>query len=123
MVQPYLSAVDTEGETAVLVFGGEVSHAARKSAVLAVGGGGRCGVGAQPHVSPAQASEAEVALARQVVGVVRSWGHELLYARVDMLPGPVLVELEVTEPSLFMTQAPGSEAAFARAVRRAVERC
>jgi glutathione synthase/RimK-type ligase-like ATP-grasp enzyme len=123
MVQPYLSAVDTEGETAVLVFGGEVSHAARKSAVLEVGGGVPVGVGGQSHVSPAQASEAEVALARQVVGVVRSWGHELLYARVDMLPGPVLVELEVTEPSLFMTQAPGSEAAFARAVRRAVERC
>jgi glutathione synthase/RimK-type ligase-like ATP-grasp enzyme len=121
MVQPYVEAVDAEGETAVLVFGGEVSHAARKSAILQPGAGVPSGVGGQSHVSPGQASDAEVALALQVVDVVRSWGHELLYARVDMLPGPVLIELEVTEPSLFLKQAPGSEAAFARAVRRALE--
>lgn len=120
MVQPYLDVVDTEGETAVLVFGGEVSHAARKSAVLQVGGGVPERVGAW-RVSPAEADPAQVALARQVVDVVRSWGHELLYARVDLLPGPVLIELEVTEPSLFLAKAPGSEVRFARAVRRAVE--
>lgn len=121
MVQPYLHAVDSEGETAVLVFDGAVSHAARKSAVLEVGGGVPERVG-RWRVGPSEAGAAEVALARQVVEVVRSWGHDLLYARVDMLPGPVLIELEVTEPSLFLSHAPGSEARFARAVRRAAER-
>jgi glutathione synthase/RimK-type ligase-like ATP-grasp enzyme len=118
MVQPYVSAVDEAGETAVLVFDGEVSHAARKAALLRVGEGVPTGVGGQSHVSPSVATAAEVALARQVVDVVRFWGDELLYARVDLLPGPVLVELEVTEPSLFLRQAEGSADRFARAVRR-----
>jgi hypothetical protein len=34
----------------------------------------------------------------------------------------VLIELEVTEPSLFLRHAPGSAARFARAVRRAADR-
>ena len=36
----------------------------------------------------------------------------LLYARIDMIPGldgePLLVELELTEPSLFLGTAPGA---------------
>jgi hypothetical protein len=120
MVQPYLAAVDTLGETAVLVFDGEVSHGAYKSAVL------RLGEGEAPlgswTIGPREPSEQERELALQVVDVVRGWGDELLYARIDMLPGPVLIELEVTEPSLFLLQAPGSEARYARAVRRWAER-
>jgi glutathione synthase/RimK-type ligase-like ATP-grasp enzyme len=121
MVQPYLSAVDTDGETAVLVFGGEVSHAARKGPVLTVGGGIDNTVVSRQLTSPRDPTSEEVALAEQVLSVVRGWGDELLYARVDLLPGPVLIELEVTEPSLFLRHAPGSAARFARAVRRAVE--
>jgi hypothetical protein len=63
-----------------------------------------------------------VALAEQVLAVVRGWGDEPLYARVDMLPGPVLIELEVTEPSLFLRHDEGAAERFARAVRRAGER-
>jgi hypothetical protein len=42
----------------------------------------------------------------------------LLYARVDLLPGdePALLELELTEPSLFFAHAPGAAERFARAV-------
>jgi hypothetical protein len=54
-----------------------------------------------------------------VLDVVRSWGHDLLYARVDLLPGPVLIELEVTEPSLFLRHSEGAAQRFAHAVRRA----
>jgi glutathione synthase/RimK-type ligase-like ATP-grasp enzyme len=121
MVQPYLSAVDTDGETAVLVFGGEVSHGARKGPVLSVGGGIDNTVVSRQLTSPRAPSTEEVALAEQVLSVVRGWGDELLYARVDLLPGPVLIELEVTEPSLFLRHAPGSAQRFARAVRRAIE--
>ena len=120
MVQPYLDRVDAEGETAVLVFDGEVSHAACKSAVLTLGEGEpELGSWTMGSRTP---SDAEVALALRVVAEVRGWGDDLLYARVDLLPGPVLIELEVTEPSLFLQHAPGSAQTFARAVRERVTR-
>jgi glutathione synthase/RimK-type ligase-like ATP-grasp enzyme len=122
MVQPYVEAVDVAGETAVLVFDGEVSHAARKAALLTVGAGAGDGVDSRAFVSAAEASAEELAVTHQVLDVVRSWGHELLYARVDLLPGPVVVELEVTEPSLFLRHAPGSAERFAAAVRRWAQR-
>jgi len=46
---------------------------------------------------------------------------DLLYARVDLIRdgsgSPVLLELELTEPSLFFAHSPGSAARFAQAVR------
>ena len=116
MVQPYVHAVDADGETAVLVFDGEFSHGARKSAVLTRGGG-------EPELGswtmdPRAPSEVEREMAMRVVEAVKGWGDDLLYARVDLLPGPVLIELEVTEPSLFLGLAPGSAQRFARAVAR-----
>ena len=116
MLQPYLDAVDSAGETAVLCFDGEVSHGGYKSAVLRVGGG-QPGLGAW-EVGGREVTDAEAELARRVLEVAQSWGSDLLYARVDLLPGPVLIELEVTEPSLFLGFTPGSAARFARAVRR-----
>jgi glutathione synthase/RimK-type ligase-like ATP-grasp enzyme len=117
MVQPYVEAVDQHGETAVLVFDGVVSHGACKSAVLTPGAG-------EPElggwsITPREPSAQERDLALRVVDLV---GRELLYARVDLLPGPVLVELEVTEPSLFLQEAPGSAQRYAAAVRRWAER-
>ena len=114
MVQPYLDQVDTEGETAVLVFAGQVSHAARKSAVLTTGAG-------VPELgswtmTPREPTAEQVELALAVTA-----GRDLVYARVDLLPtptGPVVVELEVTEPSLYLRRAPGSAQRLAGAVRR-----
>ena len=44
----------------------------------------------------------------------------LLYARVDLIPdadgAPLLVELELAEPSLFLGTAPGSADRFADAI-------
>ncbi len=116
MVQPYVGAVDSHGETAVLVFDGVVSHGAHKSAVLTLGDG-EAALGSW-SIQERTPSVEEQALARQVVEVASSWGEELLYARVDLLPGPLLIELEVTEPSLYLTLAPGSAPRFARAVAR-----
>ena len=115
MVQPYVDAVDAAGETAVLVFGGEVSHAARKSACL-VPGEGVPALGSWT-ISEREPSPEEVALALRVTA-----GRDLLYARVDLLPGPLLVELEVTEPSLMMRHAPEAPARFARAVAERARR-
>jgi hypothetical protein len=59
-------------------------------------------------------------VAERAVGAVRDrFGTDLLYARVDLLPtpdGPVVVEVELTEPSLFLQHADGAADRFAVAV-------
>ena len=120
MLQPYVEAVDAAGETAVLVFGAQVSHGARKAAVLTLGAG-EAELGSW-EMGPREPSAEEVALAEQVVAEAQSWGDDLLYARVDLLPGPLLVELEVTEPSLFLDLAPGSAERLADVIRAWTER-
>jgi glutathione synthase/RimK-type ligase-like ATP-grasp enzyme len=119
MVQPYLDGVEVEGETAVLVFDGQVSHAARKGAILRLGTGVDNAFDGYA-ITPRDPSPEERELALRVLEEVRSWGDDLLYARVDLLPGPVLIELEVTEPSLFLRHAPGAAQRYAAAVRRRV---
>jgi hypothetical protein len=44
-------------------------------------------------------------------------GGGLLYGRVDLMAGVVL-ELEITEPSLYLTYAAGAAERFARAIER-----
>ncbi len=69
--------------------------------------------------------QAELAVAERVLAAVPG-GADLLYARVDLLPGPdglpVLLELELTEPSLFLWTAPGPADRLADAVVRALDR-
>ncbi|HWS32762.1 MAG TPA: hypothetical protein VN408_08460, partial [Actinoplanes sp.] len=124
MIQPYLSAVDTEGETAVLCLpdaSGELtfSHGIRKSAMLTVSGGGRVDAGSE-RITARQPSIAELDLAVRVLAAIPGGAKQLLYARVDMIPGPdgapTLIELELTEPSLFLRTAPGSADRLADAI-------
>jgi len=122
MVQPYLPQVEVLGETSVLCFEGEVSHAASKSALLQVGAGVRNDIDSRAFVTPAEPTRAQVDLAKAALAVV---GQQLLYARVDLVPGPegpLLLELELTEPSLFLRHAEGATARFAAAVRRRADR-
>ena len=113
MVQPYVAALDDAGETSVLHFAGVASHAARKAPVLVPSLG-------DPdlfEITSRVASPSETAVARQVLDAV-PFG-ELLYARVDLVPGPdvpLLMELEVTEPCLFLQQSPGAVERFAAAI-------
>jgi hypothetical protein len=123
LVQPYCTAVDGYGETSLLYFGGEFSHAVRKGAMLPAG---TVHALHAPHLyveermSARTASEAELAVGAKVVAFLRErFGADLLYTRVDLLPGdagPLLVELELTEPSFFLGFAPGSADRFAAAV-------
>ncbi|RFU37323.1 hypothetical protein DZF91_33520 [Actinomadura logoneensis] len=122
MVQPFLSAVDTEGETALLFCDGDFTHAARKSPILRAGAGieglvtGEDGRGA---ITPATPTEAQLALAERALAAVPG-APDLLYARVDMVTGPdgapVLMELELTEPSLFLDAAPEAADLYAKAI-------
>jgi hypothetical protein len=119
MIQPYLTAVDTYGETALLFLGGRFSHAIRKGPMLGGPDVQETGLYRPEDISARQPSRAELAVAEQVLAAVPG-GTDLLYARVDLLPGqdghPVLVEVELTEPSLYLGYAPGAAARLADAI-------
>jgi hypothetical protein len=112
MVQPYLDAIDTAGETALLYFAGEFSHAVRKAPLLEAGMAFVTAAFKQESMQPREATPAELAVAGQVLDAMPSTRavvarSDLLYARVDLVPGadgsPVLLELELSEPSMFLT--------------------
>ena len=124
MIQPYLTAVDDVGETALIYVGGLFSHAARKGAILAGFGSAQDEPFMAEEMTVREPSPAERAVGDAVIAalpdlVTGADGAEfpLLYARVDLLPddegNPLVLEVEVTEPSLFMRLAPGSVERFA----------
>ena len=125
MLQPYLAAVDSVGETSLLFFDGVFSHAASKAAILRPLVGVRQDINSRSYVSAATATPAQRIVAEQVLAAVSPVGGPLLYARVDLVPGddgaPLLLELEVTEPSLFLTHAPGSAHRLAAAIAARVQ--
>lgn len=132
MVQPYLHEVDTGGETALLYFAGELSHAIRKGPMLTLAMAPVAGAYKEEEILPREPSAAEVALGERVLDSMSALAPasraELLYARVDLVPAhdgePTLMELELTEPSMFLVHdgAAGARAAdrFARAIAEAL---
>lgn len=122
MVQPYLSAVDRAGETALL-FAGQpdgtmrFSHAARKGPMLTGPDTGVDQLYVPEVISPREPSRAELSVGEAALAAAPGG---LLYARVDLIEGPhgspVLVELELTEPSLFLFTAPDAADRFADAI-------
>ncbi|WP_249997950.1 RimK family alpha-L-glutamate ligase [Actinoplanes sp. M2I2] len=120
MIQPYLAAVDELGETALIFLpdsSGDLgySHAIRKGAMLTGPDEGLIDPGSE-QIDPRTATEAERRTAERVLEVIPGGTKRLLYARVDLIPGPdgtpLLVELELAEPSLFLTE--GGDAATTR---------
>jgi glutathione synthase/RimK-type ligase-like ATP-grasp enzyme len=111
MVQPYLDAVDEEGETSVLVVDGRLTHAVRKVPALTEGGGGDASglVELTPELRDATTTVLTTAGAT-----------DLLYARVDLVRDAsgelALMELELAEPSLFLDLAPHAAVALAAGV-------
>jgi glutathione synthase/RimK-type ligase-like ATP-grasp enzyme len=120
MVQPYLGSVDTYGETALLFLGGEYSHAIRKGPMLRGPDEGAEVLFVAENISARVPTPAEHAVAEATLRAVPG-ADRLLYARVDLLDteqGPVVIELELTEPSLFFGTAPGSADRLVTAVLR-----
>lgn len=109
LVQPYQRGVDGHGERALVWIDGELTHAVRKAPRFA---------GADEAVSDAVPIAAdEAAVARRAIALLE---RPLLYARIDVAPGPDgprVMELELIEPSLFLSQ---SGAALERLVRAIV---
>lgn len=121
MVQPYLESIEVSGETGLIFLGGVFSHATAKGAMLAADRGLEAGgLYKAETIETRRPDPAELDLARRALSAVPGGPGRLLYARVDVVPGPdgppLLIELELTEPSLFMHTAPGSEKRFASAI-------
>ncbi|HZL02401.1 MAG TPA: hypothetical protein VFC48_04675 [Cellulomonas sp.] len=119
MLQRYLRQVDTVGETAIVFVDGVFSHAVRKAPLL--DGPFRAPTTTsvlykEEVMSARDASPAEREIAERVVAalpeLVPGVDGPLLYARVDLIPddagNPVVLELELTEPSFFFALAPGA---------------
>lgn len=122
LLQPYLAQVDEVGETALVFFDGRFSHAIRKGPLLRRGEAAVRALFAPEHISARVPSAQEREVAKQVLAALPF--ERLAYARVDLLPapeGPQLLELELTEPSLFFATAPGAAERFAATLAARLE--
>lgn len=101
LVQPYLSAVDTVGETGIVVVGGSVSHAFGKAAILTDDPEWTDGLYVTEQIESREASPEELSIAEAIIDQLPTTA----YARIDLLPspdGPMVSEVELIEPSLFL---------------------
>lgn len=114
LIQPMMAAIATEGEYSLFYFGGAFSHA-----ILKVPSAGDFRVQEQfgGREITVEASEEARAVAQQAL---RAAPGEALYARIDMVRGADgalrLMELELIEPSLFLSHAPDGGKLFADTV-------
>jgi glutathione synthase/RimK-type ligase-like ATP-grasp enzyme len=127
MVQPYVPSVDERGETALLYFDGAFSHAIRKGPILEAGADPTEELFAAEEIEARQPTAGERAAADRVVSwATGRFGAAPAYARVDLVEGTdgrsLLLELELTEPSLFFAHADGAAERFAEVVRRRLDR-
>jgi len=110
MVQPYLSTIDALGETGLLYFNGQYSHAFRKGAIFATGDAHHNGLYVEEDIGEREAADHERALGDQVVTwIAERFGQLPVYARVDVVSTSEttaeIMEIELIEPSLFLHTA------------------
>jgi glutathione synthase/RimK-type ligase-like ATP-grasp enzyme len=125
MVQPYIPSVDSEGETALMYFGGRFSHAIRKGALLKRGEGVHEEAELSETITPRAPTATQLDVAEQVLAAIPSSlgpAESLAYARVDLVTDPDgvprLIELELTEPSLFLDHAEDGAQRLIEVLRR-----
>jgi hypothetical protein len=118
VLQPYLDQVDAEGETALIYFGGTFSHAIRKGPLLRRGENSTRALFAPEQITPRVPRLDELRTGERALGAIPF--APPLYARVDLIrdadEAPRVLELELTEPSLFFAHAAGSVERFAALV-------
>lgn len=127
MVQPYQRGIEEAAETGTVFLGGRFSHGFRKDPMLT-------GVATAPdpsarhiareRVGPRQPTPDELGVAEGVVGWMTERFGTLAYLRVDLVPGaagPVVIEVEAVEPSLFFTTDPLAAERFVDVLRAAID--
>ena len=123
ILQPYLDSIDRDGETDLIYFDGVYSHAICKSAMLMADG--------TVHVPTLDFRKARVAdederslasSALAVAGLHLGLDRPLLYGRVDLIRGddgkPVVLEMELCEPSLSLPFSEGSAMRLVQALAK-----
>lgn len=114
LIQPFLPEIESEGEWSFIFLGGEFSHAVLKSPRA---GDFRV---QKEHGGRAERREPPPGLLIQARDAAVAGPRPCLYARVDGVRrgGELLVvELELIEPFLFLSYAPGAARRFAAAIK------
>lgn len=117
MVQPYLPQIETEGEVSLLYFGGRFSHAIAKRPQP---GDFRVQPEYDGIICVHTPTAAEFAAAEAVLAAIE---EPLLYARIDLVAGPqrpMLIEIELIEPDLYLGYDPAKGALFAKAAKELI---
>lgn len=111
MIQPFLPSVQDAGELSIFFFNGQRAHAVRKVAAAGDFRVQREYGGAFTLVGP---SPTEIAVAEAALTAAP---EPPFYARVDLIPGgdgrPLVMELELIEPDLYLDLTPDRGANFA----------
>jgi glutathione synthase/RimK-type ligase-like ATP-grasp enzyme len=99
LIQPYIDSVDDYGERSVIWIDGELTHAIRKTPRFA---GDSEQIDGPFPIAPDEREVAEAALA--------PFASSIMYGRVDLARDaggqPLVMELELVEPSLFFARHP-----------------
>lgn len=118
--QPYLNTIEKHGETNMIYFDNTYSHAIKKEPLLAERGNQKPDM---EFRTLKDANSEEKALAKRILDIVQSnleLSKPLLYARLDFIEDkngmPLLLELEITEPSLSLPLTPKSVDFFVRSI-------
>jgi hypothetical protein len=111
LVQPFVSSVISYGERALVFINGTYSHAVRKKAFQALAPAGL------EDEAPVEATAAEIDVGK---AALRALPQAPLYARIDVVSDekgdPLVIELELVEPSLFLGMHPRAPERFADAL-------
>jgi len=115
LIQPFLTAVESYGERALVFLDNQFSHAVRKAPFQISAPAGQAGE------TSVTADEVEIAFGQNVLSKLKLLtGFEPLFARVDVVRDVsgqmMLMELELIEPSLFLAMGPGAPERFAQAI-------
>lgn len=117
MVQPYLPSVERVGEVSVVAVDGRVTHAVRKRPAEGEFRVQRQFGGGYERLDLDADGAGPAALA---LWVLEATGHDVLYARVDLLAADdgtwQVAEVELTEPDLYLAVAPEVGAVLAEAI-------
>lgn len=120
LIQPYVDSVDLVGERAVIMIDGQFSHAMTKSAMLNVEPDDRTALFRREQMSRASVEPEAQALAESILATI---DDDVLYGRVDLVATPegwAVMELELVEPSLFLSYDEEAAPRLARAIARRV---
>jgi len=124
LLQPYLDRIDSQGESSLIFYAGEFSHAIQKKALLRRGEEPDNALVRKEFISaheppPDELRAAAGALAAQPFGT-------LAYARVDLIRdaagAPCVLELELSEPSMFFNVFPNAAHTFAAVLLASIHR-